>query len=103
MSSSQKLNRIQLTDVCGKCCTVRKNPGLEKLSHQMMDSIRKSEKTIIVRKNVKLMSVSFVDELIARLANQAVSPKSITDLVEFDHPLEEIYLDQWNRSLKSRF
>lgn len=92
---------ILLLSECGEFCTERSHPGLPALRKKLRDALEKGERVEIHRQGVKLLTVSFIDELIPALALEFgldVFEKAIT----FSPPLERIYLEQIKRGMRLR-
>lgn len=102
MSKNQSVTEISLVEFCGEFCTERKNEGILELAKKISTLKANSNEIRILRKDVKIMSASFVDELVKLLLSLQVGRKFIETQLSFNPQLETIYSDQIQRSLASR-
>ncbi|MBF0361598.1 MAG: hypothetical protein HQK49_11335 [Oligoflexia bacterium] len=92
---------ISIFDYCGPFCTQRDTAGIDKLFEILSITLEKKEKIILSRNNVKMMTVSFIDQLMVPLAI-TYSKDQIEKLIIFNPPLEEIFLKQIERGIRLR-
>lgn len=95
------MKRIVLKDLFGEFCTDRHLPEIQMLKRTIENEIKADSPVTLDRSGVKLLSVSFIDELLGDLAVQH-SREKIKDLVLFNPPLENIYEEQIDRSVRLR-
>jgi hypothetical protein len=93
--------RVKLVEVCGEFCTERKHPQMAQLRKWVGEAISNGEMIVFDRKGIKMLSVSFIDELLPLFAAQ-VGLDRLSDFVQFEPPLESVYIEQIERGVRLR-
>ncbi len=84
------LKKINLHQICGEFCTERKTPGLPELRDQIEESIKRQEKVTVDYSQVKILSASFLDELVGPWSQSGMSLKVFSEFVTFSPQLNAI-------------
>ncbi len=92
---------INLKEHSGEFCTARKNKGLSQVIQILKMALEKNEKITISTTGVKILTPSYIDELIPPLVIIFGSEK-IKQLVSFSPPLTGFILEQIDRGIKNR-
>ncbi len=95
------MKQVKLLEICGLFCTKRDAPSIVKLTDIIQVCLDKNEKLSINREGVKILSVSYVDELISPFL-QKISFDVFFNQISFEPPLEEFYNIQLKRSIMLR-
>lgn len=92
---------IHLIEIGGEFCTERTSTSLNEMKKRLRTNIQRNEKTIIDTKGVKLITPSYVDELIPPLMIEFGAEKTL-NLIEFLPPLQGFLSEQVDRGYRAR-
>lgn len=92
---------VQLIDFGGEFCTSRKSPAIQKLHELIENCIRKNSPLEISRDGVKVLTPSFIDELLPPLIMKHGEEK-VLSLVKFSPPLNGYLEEQVHRCVAAR-
>ncbi|PIU01251.1 MAG: hypothetical protein COT74_01745 [Bdellovibrionales bacterium CG10_big_fil_rev_8_21_14_0_10_45_34] len=92
---------IRLVEIAGEFCTRRNMPALAEIKKILVEKLEKQEPVEISTAGVKILTPSFIDELIPDLINQYGEEK-VTSLISFNPPLEGFLKEQISRGVKNR-
>jgi hypothetical protein len=92
---------INIFEYCGAYPTTRDNPGLIDIVDLLTEALTNNERVTLNRDHTKLMTLTFIDELIVPLAME-FGRDTVETLITFDPPLEEPYVKQIERGIKLR-
>lgn len=92
---------IKLVDFSGEFCTNRKNEGLIRVIAELKKALQSEEKVIISSNGVKILTPSYIDELIPPLAIE-FGVEKVEKMITFSPPLTGFLLEQLNRGVKNR-
>ena len=87
---------IRLNDLFGDFCTERAQVQKSMLKSEIKETMAVGKLLSLDRSDVKLMTTSFIDELLSDFAAD-YGVEKVLESVLFDPPLEEIYLNQIRR------
>jgi hypothetical protein len=92
---------IRLKEICGEYCTKRNNTGIDELKSELERAVSEKEILVFDRSDVKILGVSFIDELFCRIMLDN-NIRNIDEIAEFVPPLEEMHLRQIERGIRLR-
>ena len=95
------MKSVSLIQLGGEFCTQRDNPGIVLLKAEIERALLAKNAIAIDRTGVRIVSVSFIDELLADLAVK-YSVDQIEAYVQFRPPLEPFLKDQIARGSRLR-
>ena len=93
--------RISLKDRCGEFCTARGHPAIPGLLSELRAAVASGQSVQIDRAGTKLITPSFIDELLVPLALDH-GASEIRRLVVFVPTLEPILDEQIERGMRLR-
>ena len=93
--------RIKFIDLGGEFCTRRTSVGIPKILALIEGAILKNENVICDWTEVKILTPSFIDEIIPQIIIKYGKPK-YDQLVSFDPILTGFLADQVDRGVKNR-
>ena len=93
--------KIKLVDVAGEFCTSRKSVALPDLRSMLEKHIANQEPLIISREGVKILTPSFIDELLPGLILK-FGEKQVRQFVKFEPPLDGYLAEQVHRGVAAR-
>lgn len=93
--------KIRLVDFGGEFCTSRKSPALEKLREKIEECIRSKTPLQISREGVKVLTPSFVDELLPPLILKH-GESEVSQIVTFEPALDGYLEEQVHRGVAAR-
>ncbi len=93
--------RVILKDLCGDFCTERKHPQMPLLQKWVGDALLSGEEIVFDRHGLKMLSVSFIDELLPPFAVQ-VGLERVMEVIRFEPPLEQVFHEQIKRGIRLR-
>lgn len=80
-------------DYSGEFCTRRNSKGLVELSHAIESALQNNQKITINRSGVKILSISYVDELLSPLALK-YGIDNLWSCLDIQPVLEDFYIRQ---------
>lgn len=92
---------IHLAIECGPFCTERGHPKISWLRSEIEQALLDKQVICFDRTNVKLLTPSFIDEMVSELAIK-FGTNVIHQYVTFNPPLEAVYLKQIERGIRLR-
>ena len=92
---------IHLEPECGPFCTERTHPKLPWLRSEIENAIISKQEICIDRANVKILTPSFIDEMVSETAKK-FGIQVVHQYVKFEPPLETVYLRQIERGVRLR-
>lgn len=93
--------KIKLADIAGEFCTTRNSPGLPQIISILKDCLDRNENVEIELTGVKLLTPSFIDELIPPLIIKYGKEK-IDQSIVFRPALVGFVKDQIDRGVQQR-
>ena len=93
--------KLRLLDVGGEFCTRRNSPSLPPLIKTLESAIEANTGVEIDRDGVKILTPSFIDELIPPLMVK-YGEDVVNKLIKFTPPLDGFLKDQLARGLRAR-
>ncbi|MFN8945133.1 MAG: hypothetical protein ACK5WZ_10995 [Pseudobdellovibrionaceae bacterium] len=93
--------KIKLVDFGGEFCTSRKSPAIEKLREVIEKSIQSNTPIEILRDGVKVLTPSFIDELLPPLVIQ-YGEEQVMGIISFLPPLDGYLKEQLHRGVAAR-
>lgn len=95
------MKKIILADEVGEFCTARNHPKIPELHQQISACLTRAEPITIDRTGVKILSASFIDDLVPPLILRH-SRQVVDQHLHFSPPLEPVYLEQIERGVRLR-
>ncbi|MBL6988222.1 MAG: hypothetical protein ISR65_00500 [Bacteriovoracaceae bacterium] len=86
------MKQIDLISISGEFATRRDCKSLPELTKQIVSVLEHDDTIVIQREKIKILSLSFVDELLRPLIKK-YSFSTISSKVHFQPELEEVYLE----------
>lgn len=101
LKGSNRLKTIVLHKICSEFCTERTSPGLDTLHHEVQSALDAGETIQIDRSGVKILTTSFIDELLSALAVRFTIEK-VRNQILFSPELEPMHWEQVERGVRLR-
>lgn len=92
---------LKLYDFSGEFCSRRTTPGLKELKEQIRLHILNNTPITLSSENVKLITPSYIDELLPSLMVE-LGKEKVLNLIKFSPPLTGYALEQIERGYTNR-